>query len=135
VGEPVKAFNPETDLLAESASNPILVRKDTDTHFEWRVRNVPFPPEVFQVTVEKREGAVPDEIVIRTSNKRYFKRLSVPEQPRLSANGLAFRHENATLIVTHPKDDKTKQRERELRDERKRAAAQPKDGDVDCRNQ
>ena len=41
VGEPER--KDDNELVMESTSNPIFVRKDTPSHFQWRVRNLPYP--------------------------------------------------------------------------------------------
>ena len=50
---------------------PVVSRVDTPREFCWRIRNLPYGPEVYAVTAEGRE------IVVRTSNKKYFKRIQV----------------------------------------------------------
>lgn len=45
---------------------PVFTRKDTKTNFQWRVRNLPYPKDVFDVSVEPFERC----IIIRTSNKK-----------------------------------------------------------------
>ncbi|CAE8705883.1 unnamed protein product, partial [Polarella glacialis] len=47
---PEAAFDPYADLLRASTSNPIFIRKDTPEHFQWRVRNLPFPADVYSVS-------------------------------------------------------------------------------------
>eukprot|EP00662_Eupelagonemidae_sp_cell21_P030359 gene30359-23587_t len=67
--------------MRPSVTQPVLLRKDTATHFEWRIRNLPHPKDNFKVAVE--EG----RIVVRTENRKYFKRLEIPDMARL---GLAL---------------------------------------------
>lgn len=45
---------------------PVFMRKDTKTSFLWRVRNLPYPKEVYNISVE------PDQrcCIIRTNNKK-----------------------------------------------------------------
>ncbi len=45
---------------------PVFVRQDTRDAFQWRVRNVPYPPDVFSVGIDHTER----KLVIRTSNKK-----------------------------------------------------------------
>ena len=45
-------FNPESDLLAPSSKNPMFMRKDTETRFEWRIRNLPYPKETYSIEVD-----------------------------------------------------------------------------------
>ena len=58
----------------ESGSNPILSRKDCEEAFVWRVRNLPYPKEVYSVTVDRES----QEIVIRTSNRKCGSSLFFP---------------------------------------------------------
>ncbi|XP_074855401.1 protein DPCD isoform X2 [Carettochelys insculpta] len=68
VGEPNMAPGGalDSELIKESSSNPIFVRRDTQTSFQWRIRNLPYPKEVYSVSVEKEQRCC----VIRTSNKK-----------------------------------------------------------------
>ncbi|XP_027786170.1 protein DPCD isoform X2 [Marmota marmota marmota] len=67
VGEPALpgagSLGPE--LIKESNANPIFMRKDTKTSFQWRIRNLPYPKDVYSVGVAQKERC----IVVRTTNK------------------------------------------------------------------
>eukprot|EP01065_Artemidia_motanka_P026389 TRINITY_DN31355_c0_g1_i1.p1 TRINITY_DN31355_c0_g1~~TRINITY_DN31355_c0_g1_i1.p1 ORF type:complete len:204 (+),score=48.62 TRINITY_DN31355_c0_g1_i1:56-667(+) len=93
-----------SDLLRPSATQPILSRKDTPTHFEWRIRNMPYPKENYRLTVEA------DQIVVRTENRKYFKRLDIPDMRRaglqLEGSELGWQHAHATLVVQYKKPAK-----------------------------
>lgn len=45
---------------------PEFSRKDTRDAFQWRVRNLPYPPDTYDVSID----APARQIVIRTSNKK-----------------------------------------------------------------
>jgi len=45
---------------------PVCVRADTRQSFEWRIRNLPYSIETYDVTVDETGRA----IVIRTTNKK-----------------------------------------------------------------
>lgn len=45
-------------------------RKDSVKDFEFRVRNLPYTSENFEVSIDEDK----QQIVIRTKNKKYFKR-------------------------------------------------------------
>ena len=47
---------------------PIFVRKDTRESFQWRIRNLPFSIDVYDVTVNDDKT----HIIIRTKNKKYI---------------------------------------------------------------
>jgi hypothetical protein len=59
-------LNPPVSPPARQSSQPAFSRKDTRDTFEWRVRNLPYPPEVYSVTVDQEQR----QIVVRTSNKK-----------------------------------------------------------------
>ncbi|XP_053928280.1 protein DPCD isoform X4 [Cuculus canorus] len=102
VGEPALPLLEalESDLIKESSSNPVFMRKDTRTSFQWRIRNLPYPKEVYSVSVEKEQRCC----VIRTTNKKYYKKFSIPDLDRyqlpLDTAALSFTHANNTLIIT-----------------------------------
>ena len=78
---------------------PVCIRRDTRRAFQWRIRNLPYPLTAYQVTVDDDKHG----ITIRTSNKKYFKKLTIPDMERsrlvLDSNSLTFAHANNTLIV------------------------------------
>jgi hypothetical protein len=43
--------------------------------FEWRVRNLPYPKPTYAVTLEQSDR----KIVVRTSNKKYYKRIAIED--------------------------------------------------------
>ena len=71
--------------------------------FEWRIRNLHYPQNVYSVTV----NADDNRIVVRTSNKKYFKKIAVPEMDRLkltlTETSLKFVHSNNTLLIHYKK--------------------------------
>lgn len=98
-------FDPAADLVAENAGNPVFLRMDTTDTFQWRVRNLPYKKEVYSVEVDDEK----QQIVIRTSNKKYFKRIDVADMARhglkLDKMCVTWEHKNNTLIVSYPKPD------------------------------
>ncbi|OCT71682.1 hypothetical protein XELAEV_18034661mg [Xenopus laevis] len=93
----------QPDILKESSSN-------------WRIRNLPYPKEVYSVTVDKKKRCC----IIRTTNKKKF---SIPDLDRcqldLSENALSFAHANNTLVVTYQKPKEIVRVEEELQREGK----------------
>ena len=76
VGEAPRTFAPDTGTLIESGANPSFTRsQDAPGSFVWRVRNLPYPKETYDVRCDHEA----QQVVIRTSNKKYFKRFEVPE--------------------------------------------------------
>ena len=131
------AFVPDRDLLRESASQPQLSRKDTADAFEFRIRNLPYPKDVFSVQIEP---ATPDAITVRTSNKKYFKRLEIPEMKRqglaLDGAALSWDHARNTLLVAYKKPMALRVVEAAERRERATLKAdRPETGDKGCAQQ
>ncbi|XP_075697151.1 protein DPCD isoform X5 [Rhinoderma darwinii] len=124
----------QPDLLKENCSNPVFMRKDTKTSFQWRIRNLPYPKEVYSVTVDKKERCC----VVRTTNKKYYKKFSVPDLDRcqidLDESALSFAHANNTLIITYQKPKEVLAVEEELQKELK-SMKSSSDGDVECKTQ
>jgi len=100
---PEPAFDPHSDMLRASASNPVFLRKDTPEHFQWRIRNLPYPADVYSVTVDHDK----QEVVVRTSNKKYYKRIHVPDLAnlglKLKDELLSWKHQHNTLIISYSK--------------------------------
>jgi len=96
-----KVFDPHSDMMRASSSNPIFLRKDTPEHFQWRVRNLAYPADVYSVTIDQER----QQIVVRTSNKKYFKRIDVEDLSRLGLKlkdeSLSWKHQHNTLIISY----------------------------------
>jgi len=103
--EEKRQFDPAAELLAESSSAPIFVRKDTSDTFQWRIRNLTYPKDVYNVSVDEEK----QQIVIRTSNKKYFKRIDIPDMARqklkLDPMCVTWEYKHNTLIISYPKPD------------------------------
>ncbi|XP_059586333.1 protein DPCD [Alligator mississippiensis] len=132
VGEPPAA--PPAPLIRESGCNPVFARQDTLSSFQWRIRNLPYPAEVYSVAVEQRC------CVVRTANKKYYKKFSIPDLDRyqlpLDAAALSFTHANNTLIITYQKPKEILAAEQELQKELKKIkAVDDGDGDGECKTQ
>ena len=48
---------------------PIFIRRDSNKAFQWRIRNLPYPVNVYSVTVNEDNSS----ITIKTSNKKYVR--------------------------------------------------------------
>ena len=128
VGEPPARVTIEGDFMRVSSSNPTLLRKDRPHAFEWRIRNLPYPKPTYDVSVD--EDA--QQIVVRTTNKKYFKRIGVEDMQRarlaLEPAALSWTHENNTLILQYKKPAPVLQRERDAKVARLSAPAEPQPG-------
>ncbi|XP_069316045.1 protein DPCD isoform X2 [Eulemur rufifrons] len=124
VGEPAPpgagSLGPE--LIKESNANPIFMRKDTKMNFQWRIRNLPYPKDIYSVCVDQKERC----IIVRTTNKKY--------QLPLDDSSLSFAHANCTLIISYQKPKEVVEAESELQKELKKVkTAHGSDGD--CKTQ
>ncbi|XP_029156929.1 protein DPCD [Nylanderia fulva] len=102
IGDPEPNENSMEIGIRESSKAPFIIQRITKTALEWRIMNLPYPPYIYKVTVEKD-----DTITVRTTNRKYFKKIKIldleriglkPEQERLS-----FVHQYNTLIITYKK--------------------------------
>lgn len=119
---PDAGFDRHSDLMRASASSPVFLRKDTPEHLQWRIRNLTYPADVYSVTVDHEK----QDIVVRTSNKKYFKRISVPDLGRvglkLKDELLSWKHQHNTLIISYSKPlEVIKEEQRTIQEAEKKA--------------
>ncbi|XP_077259467.1 protein DPCD isoform X1 [Temnothorax americanus] len=109
VGDPeLKQSNIEIYGIEESSNafvvflQPFITRRITKTSLEWRIRNLPYPESVYSITAEQ-DGTM----TVRTSNKKYFKKLKIPDLERIGLKPeqqrISFWHRYNTLIITYKK--------------------------------
>ena len=114
IGEAPKTFNPETDMLGVSDRNPQFMRKDTTARFEWRIRNLPYPKETYIIEVDHEK----QQIVLKTTNKKYYKRIDLPDLKRLglrlAEENVAWKYANNTVVISYDKPAEVKQKEKEM---------------------
>ena len=71
------------------------MRKDTLKEYSFRIRNLPYPKETYLISAEN------NQIVIRTSNKKYFKRIDLPFLKNdLQESKITWQYSNSTLVVS-----------------------------------
>ncbi|KAL4441370.1 hypothetical protein ABPG74_013665 [Tetrahymena malaccensis] len=132
IGEAPLNPNQQEQLLKATSANPIFLRKDTDRDFQFRIRNLPYPEEVYQIEVDEEK----QQLVVRTTNKKYFKRIDVPDMARynlkLEKGKPTFSYKNSTLLISYPKPDPILLRESERRKQfEKLNAKKPREGDIE----
>lgn len=132
VGEQLmKAPQVQMEGLMESRSNPIFTRKDTKQSFQWRIRNLSYPVETYSVTVDNDNRCC----VIRTTNKKYYKKFTVPDMDRaqlpLDQDAISIAHANNTLIIQYKKPQAILEMEKLVHQELSKLKAS-QDGDVEC---
>lgn len=125
-----KLNNIETFGIQESSSTPFITRRITKTALEWRIRNLPYPISVYSVTVENDAT-----ITIRTSNKKYFTKLKVPDLERINMkpeqDRITYTHQYNTLIITYKKPPALLDLEKQILKEVLSLKA-TNDGEVQC---
>lgn len=105
LGDPIPnaLTKPNSILLCEASTEPILSKRATRNALEWRIRNLPYPLSTYTITCEGDDRT----ITIRTANKKYFKKIVVPEFQRCNfppkQEDLNVRHQNQTLIISYKK--------------------------------
>ncbi|XP_076751179.1 protein DPCD [Xylocopa sonorina] len=131
IGDPEpRKSNIEICGIQESSSAPFVTRRNTKTLLEWRIRNLSYPLNVYSVTAED-DGT----ITVRTSNKKYFKKLIVPDLERAGLkpeqDRISFTHQYSTLIITYKKPHALLELEKKVLNEILQVKAR-KDSDVQC---
>ena len=124
-------------LIRSSTRNPTFIAQDSDTSWIWRVRNIPYEKSVYQLSVDEEK----QQIVLRTSNKKYFKRFDIPALKRLKMKleprAISCKYANNTLVIKHAKPPSVLAGERARR-ARQMEACKEKDkesGPGDCKQQ
>ncbi|XP_040151013.1 protein DPCD [Anopheles arabiensis] len=101
LGESIPAGLKENEeMLKECCTEPLLTKRLTRNAIEWRIRNLPYPVTTYTITCSENEKT----LTIKTSNNKYFKKISVPEFQRCNflpkQEHLNVVYKNATLIIT-----------------------------------
>ena len=154
VGEAPERHTVANEMMQASSSNPIFTRKDRPHCFEWRIRNLPYPKPTYSVTVDAESR----QLVVRTANKKYYKRITIEDLDRarlpleeaplsiedldrarlpIEEAPLSWTHENNTLVIQYKKPAAILQREKEAKIERLSApdAVQEAPDGQECKQQ
>lgn len=119
---PEVAFDPHADFMKASSAGPIFLRKDTIATFQWRVRNLSYPADVYSVAVDHEK----QEVVVRTSNKKYYKRFGIPDLGRVGLKlqdaSLTWKHQHNTLIISYVRPVEVVEQEQKLLREAEKSA-------------
>jgi len=106
---------------------PIFLRIDSPEAFEWRVRNLHWPADVYSVSIDQEQR----QIVIRTSNKKFFKRFDIGEMDalglELEEDALNFEFAHNTLLVKYQKPAVVLDYEKDKSMERRQLLAKAQD--------
>jgi hypothetical protein len=140
IGEEIKPRSNDEFLIRENDNNPLFIRKDTQKEFQWRIRNLKGDADNFMVECDKDK----QQIVIRTKNKKYYKRFNIPDLERLKINLdenlMKVNFVNNTLIISYIKPKEALDAESEILGEIRRIRAEIKKNpnakyDPGCQNQ
>ena len=140
IGEEIKPKSNDEFLIRENDNNPLFIRKDTQKEFQWRIRNLKGDADNFMVECDKDK----QQIVIRTKNKKYYKRFNIPDLERLNIkleeNLMKVNFVNNTLIISYTKPKEALEAESEILNEIRRIRAEIKKNpnakyDPGCQNQ
>ena len=120
VGEEASPAESSTTLLIKESSNtPTVVRRDTRNQFQWRIYPLPFPKNNYDVFVDNAKN----KLIIKTTNKKYYKSISVIDLERLGIqlldNHCNFDWKDDTLIIVYKKPNLVLEKEEEERAYRK----------------
>lgn len=135
IGEP--PFESNKGDMALSNVNPIFFRQDTAEFFSFRVRNLfNYDKNMFNIEVDSNGK----EAILRTTNKKYFKRFSIGDLVRagikLDPAMFSFEFSNNTLIIYYKKPSEILSVENQKRVEFERLNKQnPQEGDLECSTQ
>ncbi|KAJ3665332.1 hypothetical protein Zmor_000832 [Zophobas morio] len=133
LGDPEVNFNKEQLLfIKESSTQPVVTRRNTRINLEWRIRNLPYPIETYSVVVDEEKKS----LVVRTTNKKYYKVLRIPELDRLYLQpvqeAVRITHKFNTLIITYKKPKQLLELEKNVLEEVNKI--KPNNyGDMDCK--
>ncbi|XP_050315058.1 protein DPCD [Anthonomus grandis grandis] len=121
VGDPEPVYNAEEKcMIRENVNQPFVTRRITKLNLEWRIRNLPYPIDVYSVSIDKESHS----LIIKTTNKKYYKKLLVTDLERLDIEleqeSVTFSHKFNTLIITYKKPKKLLEFERALMEEVKK---------------
>ena len=126
IGEEIKPRSNDEFLIKENDNNPLFIRKDTPKEFQWRIRNLKGDADNFMVECDKDK----QQIVIRTKNKKYYKRFNIPDLERLNIkldeSLMKVNFVNSTLIISYTKPKEALAAESEILEEIRKVRAEIK---------
>ncbi|ENN73989.1 hypothetical protein HUJ04_000447 [Dendroctonus ponderosae] len=131
VGDPEPKYDAEQKcMIRENSTQPFITRRITKINLEWRIRNMPYPIDVYSVTIDKGSYS----LIVRTTNKKYYKEINVPDLERLgiemNQENVNFCHKFNTLIITYKKPQGLREFEATLLEEIKKIPAKNYDDEI-----
>jgi hypothetical protein len=128
-GQPVRERR-DVDVVELSDRNPIFFRQDTPREWSWRIRQIPYPANVYKVTVD----ADKNQIVVRTTNKKYFKRIDAPAGEVFQQSEVNWNWGYETLVITHKKPPRVVAQD-QAENAWRRSLPSKEEGEADCPTQ
>lgn len=95
-----KQKNP-TELISLSQSNPIFVIQHQGRFYRWLIQNIPYPSTVYDITVDTDRN----QIVIRTTNRKYFRRIDAPEGVVFDSGCVQWKWAEQILQIRYPRPE------------------------------
>ena len=135
IGE--KKIKNENLSISLSNNNPIFLRKDNKIFFQFRIRNlIGYNKKMFFFDIDNEKQM----IILRTTNKKYFKKFSIGDLLRNKINidkkNLSFEFNNNTLLISYKKPIFILEKEKKLRLELEKLNKQNfQEGDLECTTQ
>ncbi|KAJ8981927.1 hypothetical protein NQ317_002097 [Molorchus minor] len=81
LGDPEPVFDWQLNqTIRENSNQPFISKRITKSNLEWRIRNMPYPIETYSVTADAENKC----LIVRTTNKKYYKKLEIPDLDRLN---------------------------------------------------
>jgi len=95
---PPESAGDPCETIAPAEQSPVCYRQDTTDYFQWRVINLPYPASNYHISIDSAK----QQIVIQTSNRKYYKRINLPElSDELNEQRLSWRHEQTSILVSY----------------------------------
>ncbi|GMH79234.1 hypothetical protein TrLO_g14965 [Triparma laevis f. longispina] len=138
IGDAAPNANNNTPMsMSVSSINPSFHPRNSSKHFLFHIINVPWPIDNYTVICDSDKN----ELILRTHNKKYFKRFKIPSLVRLQIphdeQSLTLEHRGENnenlLIISYLKPPQILIVEESEKDVRIKAMKNAKDGDVDCK--
>jgi len=134
IGNLNESPNKFSENLVVSSTCPNLVADETLTSFHYIVRNCPWPEDNYVIGIDDEK----QQFIIRTKNKKYFKRFQIPALVRLNLrldkNFLTTSYGNNTFKISYRKPSKLLEEDRLERSKLEQAVNRlGEDSAIDCR--
>ena len=75
---------------------------------------MPYPKETYIIEVDHEK----QQIVLKTTNKKYYKRIDLPDLKRLglrlAEENVAWKYANNTVVISYDKPAEVKQKEKDM---------------------